>query len=97
MEAAQCRLVERETRGQAGGSHSMTAAAEALRVACRTEIACARGANAVLADEVAFVHDMALGTDALGGQIDVAALAVANRELLLVLVTSEARGHGRKE
>jgi hypothetical protein len=97
MEAAKRWLVEGEPCWQAGRGHTMAAAAEALGVAGVAEVACTRGAHPVLADEVTLVDDVALRPDALCGQVDVASLAVADRELILVMVTSEARGHRREE
>ena len=74
----------------------MAAAAEALGVARAAQVACARGAHSVLADEVTLVDDVALGADALGGKIDVTALAVGGLPLVLPIVgmASVANGSG---
>ena len=66
-------------------------------VTARAEVACARGANAVLADEVSVVNEMVVGGCALVPQIDVAAVAVPHRPLVAVLVAPEAGRHLRQD
>lgn len=95
MESGQAWIVEREPGGERRRRRAVTAGAVAIRVAGGAEIARARCARAVLTHEVAFVHDMAVGPHVLAGQVDVTAVARAHRELVLVLVATEARGHRR--
>ncbi len=93
MEARQPHPVEGESRGQRGDGHPVAPGAGALAVAGRAEIARAGGAHAVLSDPVSIVHQMAHGQCVFGGELHVAAVAVAKRPLLFVLMTAEACGH----
>ena len=51
----------------------------------------------VVAHEVAIVDQVVVGWRPFGGEIDVAAVAIAQRPLILVLVTAEAAGHLRED
>ncbi len=68
-----------------------------LGVAARAEVAGARRTDTVLPDEVSVVNEVIVGGRTLGGQIDVAAAAIAQRPLIAVLVASKAGGHLRQD
>lgn len=97
MEARQTRVIERKARRQPGRRRTVTSRTEPIRVTSRTEIARARRSDAVLADEVALMHDVAVGTHLLAGQIDMAPVARPHCELIFVCVTAEAGRHRREE
>jgi hypothetical protein len=71
--------------------------ARTLAMAGRAEIALATCPDAVLADPVAVVDDVAGRRRVVGGEIDVARVAAAQVPLVLVLVTAEAGGHLREQ
>jgi hypothetical protein len=94
VEPGERNLVERESRGERGdGPHAVARGARALGVAARAEVAGAGRADPVLAEPIAVVHEVALGRRVLGREVLVAAVAIAKRPLILVLVTPEAGGH----
>jgi hypothetical protein len=66
-------------------------------MATGAEVAFARGPHAVLAHPIAVVDEVARWRRVLGGEVDVTAIAVAQRPLVLVLVTAEADGHLRAQ
>jgi hypothetical protein len=68
-----------------------------LGVAARAEVARAGRSYTMLADEVSVVNEVIVGRYSLVAQIDVAAVAVAHRPLVAVLVASEAGGHLRQD
>jgi len=91
------RVAERELPRQGGDGRAVARRAVSLTVAARAEVARTRGPNAVLADPIAVVHDVALGPNVLVFEIDVTAIAVADGPLVLVLVAAETRRHRRPE
>jgi hypothetical protein len=98
MEAGEPNLVETKPRREPGRCpDSMAFETRSFGVAGGAEVTRARGADAVLADEVTIVNEVRLRRDVLGGEIDVAAIASANGELIFVLVAAKAEDHRRKE
>jgi hypothetical protein len=94
VKAGERDLVERELGRQCrDGPDAVARGTRAFRVAARAEVACARCANAVLSQPVAVVNEVAHGRLILRREVPVAAVAVAERPLILVLVATEARGH----
>ena len=97
MQPRQGDFVEREPRGQRrNGAGAMAARARAFAVAARAQVARARRPHAVLADEIAVVHEVIRRRAALGADIDVATIAVAQGPLVAVLVATEAARHRRQ-
>ena len=66
-------------------------------MAGRAEIGLTGGSDAVLAEPVAVVDEMALGRLVFGGKIHVATVTVAERPLVPVLVAAEACRHLRTQ
>jgi hypothetical protein len=98
VEARQAGIVECETGGQRGHhADSVAGGAGALAVAARAEVARARCSNTMLAHEVTVVHEVILGERPFVRQIDVTAVAVAQRPLVAVLMAAEARRHRRQQ
>jgi hypothetical protein len=97
MEPAQARPIEGEPRGERRYRDPMTSRAEGLAVARSAQVARARRSHAVLTHEVAFVDDVTRRPRELGGQVDVARLAVPRAEVVLVSVAAEALRHRRAE
>ncbi len=94
----QARIVECEPCGQRGHrADSVAGGARPLAVAARAEVARTRRADAVLAHEVTVVHQVILGERPFVCEVDVTAVAVAQRPLVAVLVAAEARCHRRQK
>src|SRR4051812_28408750 len=78
MKPGEAHVVEDQPRRERGDRpRSMARSARSFAVAGRTEIALARGMNAVLTEPVAVVHEVARRRGVLGREIDVASVAVA--------------------
>jgi hypothetical protein len=98
VQAREANVVEREPRRQRRhGAFPMARGALPLGVAARAEITGARGARAVLAEPVAVVDEMVLGHRPFRSEVDVTAVAVAQRPLVAVLMASEAARHPRQD
>jgi hypothetical protein len=94
VQAGERHFVEGELgRKRRDGPDTVAGGTGALRVAARAEVAFAGRTNAVLAEPVAVVNEVAHGRRVLAREVLVAAVAVTKRPLILVLVTSEARRH----
>jgi hypothetical protein len=97
VQTRKANVVESQTsRQDRHRPHTVTRGALPLGVAGRAEIACARRARAVLTNKVAVVNHVVVGERALGGEVDVASVAITHRPLVSMLVAAEARGHLRK-
>jgi hypothetical protein len=87
-------LVERESCGERrDGPDTVASGARTLRVAARAEVSRTGSSNSMLADPVAVMNQVARGRRVLRREILVAAVAVAKRPLIPMLVATEARGH----
>ena len=98
MQPGEAHVTQGQLPRQRGhGSLAVARGALAIGVAARTEIARARGSNAVLADEVSVVNEVVVGRHPLVSKIDVATVAVAQGPLVAVLVAPEAARHRRQD
>jgi hypothetical protein len=98
VKTGQGHFVERERRGQRRDrADPMTRGARPLGVAARAQVPRARRAHAMLTNPVAVMHQVARGRPLFGCKVLVAAVAVAKRPLVLVLVAAEAGSHLRQK
>jgi hypothetical protein len=98
MQTIEPSVVEREPRGKGRRrSDTMTACARSFGMTRAAKIGRARRTNAMLTDPVTVVNDVARRQDMLARKIDMTAVAVARLPLILMLMTSEARGHRRTQ
>jgi hypothetical protein len=94
VQTRQANFVESKLRRKGRDrSTTMASRARAFAVAARTEIAGAGGAHAVFAHEVRVVNEVVGGGRALGGKVDMTAIAVAQRPLVAVLMAAETARH----
>ncbi len=98
MKAREAHVAEGQLPRQGGdGPFAVARGALPIGVAARAEVARARRAHAVLAEEVSVVNEVIVRRRALVAQIDVTLVAVAHRPLVAVLVAPEARRHLRQD